>query len=176
MTVRFYAIALPFVALFGCDQHSSDKLEPMEADPLVDHYPILSYFPGDTASSLIDDPKTLLDILMSDKLALVKDQESAHPWDTLKLPLKHQALMRLLEIQAERFRGNVPPAVAEGVGIDHQVVSIEEVLPNRVTILATPQWYPIQEDIAIPEDKYYVLEILKFDQNGRLLERLPYKS
>jgi hypothetical protein len=135
-------------------------------------YPLLVSLPG--SASIMEDPRALLNILKAPDPLAQEGKDVIQPWEHLALPLKHQVLMRLLEIQHIRF-GAVPPKPAhEGTGIDHIVVSVRQEKPSSFVFLATPQWSPPRTDAL--GDSYYELELLEFGSDGRLLYRASYNE
>jgi hypothetical protein len=123
------------------------------------HYVLLRDL--DDARRRMDDPRSLLWIVRDNRL------------DT---DLKHEALMRLLEIQANHFAGASPGAAGGGVGVDHVVVKFEKEETGANIILATPQWKPVRPDIGNPKELYYELELITVDNSGRVMKRTPYKE
>lgn len=153
-----------------CSLTALVSCQTMDQDAQQRQYRLLASLPE--GASIMQDPKALLSILKAADPLAREDREAIQPWEHLALPLKHQALMRLLDIQHSRFGTAPPEPMREGIGIDHIVVSVQQERASNVVFLATSQWTPLRSDAT--GDNYYELELLEFSSDGRLLKREGY--
>jgi hypothetical protein len=86
--------------------------------------------------------------------------------------VQHQALVRLLALQEDRF-GIVPDARhTSTLLVDHTGAKVVEVANGVHVVDGSASIYPNQFD-EHPWEGYFTWERFKFEQDGRLVERLP---
>jgi len=161
------------IICIGCNNKSEERISKNKIKESNNNYILLTYIKGGKPG-MIDDPKLLIELILAKNFNSEGVDNENHPWHDLEVPLKHEALMKLLEVQNDHFAGSSFTPSNEGVGIDHIVILIKNNQLNRVEILATPQWHPIRKDLA--GDAYFVLELLVFERSGKLIGRTPYKE
>lgn len=156
----YFGVTFLIFGLLGC--RSVNKTDPSRK------YPLLHSLQGVINTS---DPKELLDILVA-KVPSRENPRDIFPWERLAVPLKHEALMRLLEMQVSYFHAKPFKADNRGVGVDNIAVWVKDGPSDMLEVVATPTWNPIRQDAA--GAKYYVLETFEFDRTGRLVSRSAY--
>ena len=122
----------------------------------------------------MEDPKELLAIVVAKDPPERENPRDIPPWDRLAYPLKHEALMRLLEMQAGHFSEKRLKPSGGGTGLDSIAVWVKEIGQDIVRVIATASWEPTRTDVA--GIKYYELEMLEFDNDGRLVTRAAYNK
>jgi hypothetical protein len=98
-----------------------------------------------------------------------------YQWDPA-LETRHEALRALLRIQQPLFRITTRPSVPHGATQDCVAVEKERsAKKGTVTLVATPSKDPDWFD-TVGNDRYgyWYLEILEFDESGRLSSRRAY--
>jgi hypothetical protein len=143
----------------------------MNEDGQSAKYPLLRSLQGTVNR---DDPRELLSMVVAQDPPKRENPREIPPWQRLANPLKHEALMRLLELQVTHFAGRPFKPTDEGTGIDSIAVWVKATRQDRVEIVATPTWKPIRSDVTGAQ--YYVLELLEFSRDGRLTTRQVYSE
>ena len=141
------------VALLGC-QHVETWSRLRQIDPSL---------------AILNDPPRLLTIASSYEGPAGQPPE--HP-SAPTIETRHEALRALLRVQRGRFQV-VLLAVTDTTGIDHVVIETLQSSNNLVKLLATPTHLA---DRKAAEGDYWSMELLEFDNSGRLLSRQPYKE
>jgi len=132
-------------------------------------YPLLSRA---LPSAALSDAFVLLQVLTEECSEPNSSAQSATFHAALELPLKQEALIRLLELQTELTDEHFPIS-SGGLGIDHIAVWVNRRDAQSVTVVGTASFIPTRTDSALNES-YFELEEFIFDTNGRLQHRSPH--
>ena len=154
-------IAILLVSILGC--LAIWKYETRETWPRLQQI--------DSSLSVLNEPKRLM-ILAS---TFTRTNLASHTEDVdATVDTRHEAVRALLNLQRRTFGVHTKPPSKRGTGIDHVCSWADPAATNIfLSLITTPSK---QADIHATDCDYWSMEMLDFDKDGRLLNRVAYNE